>query len=735
MPSIQVTGQLVDPTKGVEGSADIRIASVINYGQTTKKSISHKSTDASGNYDFQLVYGKHLIFIKYEDERIYIPIGYAVVSDSTPDPIDLIQLINLSDENPPSELVTELQQLREDTLNDIVYTSAQVLENAGYQGEWISGTSTALKGETWQVSGRYYVALKNTSVDPINDNDNWREVVNTESVTTAQNDIVGGSIFKGSNGEHVQNGDTIPSQTPPITHLRVLAGGEPTLVKMSIIRSGLVTYIDDNYATIDGADVYFFKGLENSDSLTIRDFGFKPGVTTDATAAILRALQYAQGKRIYIDFEHYTYVHTMNLPFDQVWIKSSGAVLKKSFNGEGVTITGGSYYFRLRGDLRFEGAGDGYADGQSVSTNPTANGVGIHGCRLDIIGRMESVNHQGYAFDVNANGNMNTSNIYYMLASQCNKKGFNFRGTQDDCSVWNILLRSRDNYEGGVEFADDFSGRQWKGTIYNEASNNPSGDAGVKIGKLRSCEDLAIYSEEQTLTGPEIEIGANCDNLKIVSMRNGRDLNYSVETCSIVSGNGGLWSNAGVAYDIPSRSTAVTDDVTKFIAKRWYGSSNHVLNEVFIKGNGEYERQLNARTGPVGIDYGMSPTLGAFDRRYGAPPQRTTFYYEGTRDTPADIAAGPINRDRYYAQISGVLRELISISYNLDQIITNRGVASVTVGLANNTLSPEDVATIHANGDVELLKDGSGLIAKSPDGSRYRLSPPNGGGTATWVAV
>lgn len=254
MPSIQVTGQLVDPTTGVEGSADIRIASVINYGQTTKKSISHKSTDASGNYDFQLVHGKHLIFVKYEDERIYIPIGYAVVSDSAPDPIDLIQLINLSDENPPSELVTELQQLREDTINDIVDTSAQVLENAGYQGGWVSGTSTALKGETWQVSGRYYIALKDTSVDPINDNDNWREVVNTESVTTAQNDIVGGSIFKGSNGDTVEVGDFVESG---ITHLRVKIGGEPTVVKISPVASGEVSNLTDVSATIGTTNVIF----------------------------------------------------------------------------------------------------------------------------------------------------------------------------------------------------------------------------------------------------------------------------------------------------------------------------------------------------------------------------------------------------------------------------------------------------------------------------------------------
>ncbi|AUG88486.1 hypothetical protein PQC39_gp122 [Vibrio phage Vp_R1] len=48
-----------------------------------------------------------------------------------------------------------------------------------------------------------------------------------EDLTESQNDIVGGSIFKGSNGEHVQNGDVIPAGT---TRLRVLINGEPILL-------------------------------------------------------------------------------------------------------------------------------------------------------------------------------------------------------------------------------------------------------------------------------------------------------------------------------------------------------------------------------------------------------------------------------------------------------------------------------------------------------------------------
>lgn len=335
MPSIQVTGQLFDPTTGVEGSADIRIASVINYGQTTKKSISHKSTDASGNYDFQLVYGKHLIFVKYEDERIYIPIGYAVVGDSTPDPIDIIQLINLSDENPPSELVTELQQLREDTLNDIVDTSAQVLENAGYQGEWVSGTSTALKGETWQVSGRYYVALKDTSVDPINDDDNWREDVTTDYVTTSQNDIVGGSIFKGSNGETVEVGDQIDAGT---THVISNVSGKNTLYELvnTVTSSGSVTSIEPNGSSITIDFTKYEMGeyakISKPPRVDIRKFGVVFDGVTDSYEGLRKAA--LSGERIYIPYHEYPVLTSKAFlePSDIVdrfdWEMANGAEIK-----------------------------------------------------------------------------------------------------------------------------------------------------------------------------------------------------------------------------------------------------------------------------------------------------------------------------------------------------------------------------------------------------------------------
>lgn len=47
-----------------------------------------------------------------------------------------------------------------------------------------------------------------------------------------------------------------------------------------------------------------------------------------------------------------------------------------------------------------------------------------------------------------------------------------------------------------------------------------------------------------------------------------------------------------------------------------------------------------------------------------------------------------------------------------------------------------DLVTIYSNSTgVELHSPGAGLIAKSPNGTRYKLTPPDGGGAAIWMPV
>lgn len=130
----------------------------------------------------------------------------------------------------------------------------------GYQGLWPDTGGSALKGETWQTqvdgtpTGEYFTALRNTTVDPVNDNVNWKSTMGEKTITEAQNDLVGGSIYKGSNGEYVQNGDVVTAGT---THLRVEIDGNPTIVSISPISSGAVSSLTETSAIIGSTQVTF----------------------------------------------------------------------------------------------------------------------------------------------------------------------------------------------------------------------------------------------------------------------------------------------------------------------------------------------------------------------------------------------------------------------------------------------------------------------------------------------
>lgn len=63
---------------------------------------------------------------------------------------------------------------------------------------------------------------------------------------------VGAKIYRGSNGQYVQNGDVVPAET---THLRVLINGRTEEVRMSSFESGAVADLTETSAIIGGVAV------------------------------------------------------------------------------------------------------------------------------------------------------------------------------------------------------------------------------------------------------------------------------------------------------------------------------------------------------------------------------------------------------------------------------------------------------------------------------------------------
>ncbi|GHX89440.1 hypothetical protein VCSRO111_0568 [Vibrio cholerae] len=157
MSSIRVVGTLEDPTEGVGANAEIRIVSRIPFGSTTKGFNKSEVTDANGSYDFQLVYGQHLIAIKYENTSTYVTQGTVSVGDGSPVEIDLISLLLLSSTEPTPDLVNQLQEI-----------AAEAASSAGEAEQYkndaqTSASEAAASAITAASNAAYIQALENIS--------------------------------------------------------------------------------------------------------------------------------------------------------------------------------------------------------------------------------------------------------------------------------------------------------------------------------------------------------------------------------------------------------------------------------------------------------------------------------------------------------------------------------------------------------------------------------------------
>lgn len=157
MSSIRVVGILEDPTEGVVANAEIRIVSRIPFGSTTKGFNKSEVTDASGNYDFQLVYGQHLIAVKYENTSTYVTQGTVSVGGGSPVEIDLISLLLLSSTEPTPDLVNQLQEIAAEA-------ASSASEAEQYKNDAQTSASEAAASAITAASNAAYIqALENIS--------------------------------------------------------------------------------------------------------------------------------------------------------------------------------------------------------------------------------------------------------------------------------------------------------------------------------------------------------------------------------------------------------------------------------------------------------------------------------------------------------------------------------------------------------------------------------------------
>lgn len=94
MASVQITGVLKDPIDNISPNTPVRVTTVVGFGDTLRSAIAVHSTDASGVYDFNLVYGVHRIEVRYGDK--FEKLGDVSVNDDLTGPLTIAQLFMLS---------------------------------------------------------------------------------------------------------------------------------------------------------------------------------------------------------------------------------------------------------------------------------------------------------------------------------------------------------------------------------------------------------------------------------------------------------------------------------------------------------------------------------------------------------------------------------------------------------------------------------------------------------------
>ncbi|WJZ70009.1 hypothetical protein PVP_XSN000030 [Vibrio phage PVP-XSN] len=89
-------------------------------------------------------------------------------------------------------------------------------------------------------------------------------------ISEMRNEIIAGDIFPSNPEEIAKNGDTVTAGT---THLRILVGGESSLVEMQPKASGVVSNLTEFTATIGVDEVFFTPAISKSASISIFDAG------------------------------------------------------------------------------------------------------------------------------------------------------------------------------------------------------------------------------------------------------------------------------------------------------------------------------------------------------------------------------------------------------------------------------------------------------------------------------
>lgn len=333
----------------------------------------------------------------------------------------------------------------------------------------------------------------------------------------------------------------------------------------------------------------------------VRRYGADPSGTVDSAAAIQTAYDLARDYSVPYYIPEGTYRIDSGLDFDanlapsgQVIGLLGDAIIKKNFDGVGITFSGGSYFNEMHGSLKVTKMTN-LGTGTGSSNSSGDHGIVFDSNRVRQFGKIWVSGHQGHGVAFIANGNANRCYFENILSDTNNRQGFDFSGTEDNNAVWDANFYARTNYTGGIIFADDYIARGWRGFLYNEAGAGNGSSDGIYLGGM-TYGDLTLYSEEQSTSGVELNIPSACSYVDIRTMRI-NTVTHASDTVVLRRGAESYRSGTGTISMGATRLPNFSDNVARIAEYSYYGSSSALLGKIVVYGNGQMEVFASDRGG------------------------------------------------------------------------------------------------------------------------------------------
>jgi len=348
-------------------------------------------------------------------------------------------------------------------------------------------------------------------------------------------------------------------------------------------------------------DGFFYDGDGKKfvvDKADVRKFGARQGTGADSKAFIETCFNHCrdEGVPMYMEGQYRT-------DSAMTWTASGGlnnfvavyfqdARITKNHSGIGLTCAGGSTFQNHYGQLTIDkmtNLGDG------TGGNATAGDNGfVQNCRIARYGQLLLEDHTDDAYEVNANTNMNATNLGHIRIRSCDAKGFNGTGTQDDCAVWTGRIDVNDVYKAGIFLADNFNARAWDMHWHAENCAQDGTSDQVYTGGM-SASRITVYTEDNSAgSGTELHVPSGTSLSEFFTWRH-NEVTFASTTSRLYQG-----STERVAANTHKEATVAcegfSNSSTRILTKSWEGSSSAILVQRAIDGSGRLEYKVTGRT-------------------------------------------------------------------------------------------------------------------------------------------